>query len=291
MTTKQDMVSGPVLAEPWGLRGRKALITGAASGIGQSIATALVGVGVEVLIADRRPGDETLELITEMGGQATYLAVDLRFEDQVERLVGQALDHLGSIELFVNVAGVYNAEAVTALSTGAWSEQFAVNVTACALICRSLLPHMIAAGRGSILIVGSTVVCVPSYAGAAYRASKVALRSYMETLAVELAPFAIRVNMLTPGPFPTRLNDVLPSDQRRASAREVPLHQREGRIDEVRGPALFLLSDELASYVTGTEVFVDGGLHLRPLYLPPEDVERLNAPPNQLKPVGNPTRA
>ena len=264
--------------EPWGLRGRTALVTGGASGIGQSIAMALAGAGVEVLIADRRPGDESLELIRAMGGQATYVAVDLRFEEQVERLVDQALDRLGSIELFVNVAGVYTAEAVTAVSTGAWSDQFAVNVTACALICRRLLPHMIASGRGSILIVGSTVVCVPSYAGAAYRASKVALRSYMETLAVELAPFGIRVNMLTPGPFPTRLNDVLPADQRQASAREVPLHQREGRIDEVRGPALFLLSDELASYVTGTEVFVDGGLHLRPLYLPPEDVERLNAP-------------
>jgi NAD(P)-dependent dehydrogenase (short-subunit alcohol dehydrogenase family) len=278
MTTGQDMASGRGSGEPWGLRGRTALVTGGASGIGQSIATALAGAGVEVLIADRRPGEETLELIRAMGGRATYVAVDLGFEAQVERLVDQALDQLGSIELFVNVAGVYTAEAVTTVSTAAWSEQFAVNVTACALICRSLVPHMIAAGSGSILIVGSTVVCVPSYAGAAYRASKVALRSYMETLAVELAPFGIRVNMLTPGPFPTRLNDELPSDQRLASAREVPLHQREGRIDEVRGPALFLLSDQLASYVTGAEVFVDGGLHLRPLYLPPEDVERLNAP-------------
>jgi NAD(P)-dependent dehydrogenase (short-subunit alcohol dehydrogenase family) len=100
----------------------------------------------------------------------------------------------------------------------------------------------------------------------------------METLAVELAPFGIRVNMLTPGPFPTRLNDDLPADQRRASAREVPLSQREGRLDEVRSPALFLLSDDLASYVTGAELFVDGGMHLRPLYLPPEAVRRLNAP-------------
>ena len=260
-----------------GLDGRTALITGGASGIGQSIAITLAGAGVDVLIADRRPGDESLEMIRAMGVEAKYVAVDLRFEDQVDRLVERAIDQFGSIDFFVNVAGIYTAEAVTAVSSRAWSEQFAVNVTACALICRRLAPQMIAAGRGSILIVGSTVVCVPSYAGAAYRASKVALRSYMETLAIELAPFGIRVNMLTPGPFPTRLNDELPSDQRRASAREVPLGQREGGLEEVRGPALFLLSDELASYVTGTEIFVDGGLHLRPLYLPPEDVQRLNS--------------
>jgi NAD(P)-dependent dehydrogenase (short-subunit alcohol dehydrogenase family) len=73
---------------------------------------------------------------------------------------------------------------------------------------------MISRGHGAVLIVGSTVVSAPSYAGAAYRASKAGLRSYMETLAVELAPFGIRVNMLAPGAFPTRLGDDLPEDQR-----------------------------------------------------------------------------
>ena len=127
---------------------------------------------------------------------------------------------------------------------------------------------------GSILIVGSTVVCAPSYAGAAYRASKTALRSYTETLAIELAPFGIRVNMLTPGPFPTRLTEDLPEEQRRAAVREVPLGEREGDLSEVRAPAVFLLSDKLASYITGTEVFVDGGLHLRPLYIGPAGTVR-----------------
>jgi NAD(P)-dependent dehydrogenase (short-subunit alcohol dehydrogenase family) len=151
------------------------------------------------------------------------------------------------------------------------------NLTGCVLACRQIARHMIDRGRGCILVVGSTVVCAPSYAGAAYRASKTALRSYTETLAIELAPFGIRVNMLTPGPFPTMLVGDLPAEQRVAAAREVPLGQREGRLAEVGPAAVFLLSDQLASYITGAELFVDGGLHLRPLYIgPTETVRALN---------------
>jgi len=262
-----------------GLRGAGALVTGGASGIGQSIAVGLAAEGVRVLVADRRPAEETVGEITAAGGTASFAVADLRHEQEIEALVEAALAGLGSIELLVNVAGIYAAEPVTEISLEQWNNLMATNATACALLSRRIGSHMIDRGSGSILVVGSTVVCAPSYAGGAYRASKMALRSYMETLAIELAPFSIRVNMLTPGPFPTRLNDELPADQRAASAREVPLGQREGRLEEVRGAALFLLSDALASYVTGTEVYVDGGWHLRPAYLgPPEEVRQLNQP-------------
>jgi NAD(P)-dependent dehydrogenase (short-subunit alcohol dehydrogenase family) len=100
----------------------------------------------------------------------------------------------------------------------------------------------------------------------------------METLAIEGAPFGIRVNMLTPGPFPTALMGDLPAEQRTASSREVPLGQREGDLAEVQAAAVFLVSDRLASYITGAELHVDGGWHLRPLYLGPLDVvKELNA--------------
>jgi NAD(P)-dependent dehydrogenase (short-subunit alcohol dehydrogenase family) len=141
-------------------------------------------------------------------------------------------------------------------------------------LCYAYGPQRADERRGSVLIVGSTVVCAPSYGGAAYRASKMALRSYMETLAIEAAPFGIRVNMPTPGPLPTALMGDLPTAQRVASAREVPLGQREGELSGLQGAAVFLVSDKLSSYVTGAELHVDGGWHLRPMYMGPLDAVR-----------------
>jgi 2,3-dihydro-2,3-dihydroxybenzoate dehydrogenase len=260
-----------------GLRGLNAFVTGGASGIGQSIAVGLASEGASVRIADIRAADESLQMVRNSGGSASAAVVDVRSEPSLEAAVSEAIVDLGGIDLFVNVAAIYAAQAITQVEDEVWSDLLRTNVTACALACKTIAKHMIGRGRGSILVVGSTVVCVPSYAGAAYRASKVALRSYMETLAIELAPFGIRVNMLTPGPFPTALVKDLPEDQRRAAAQEVPLGQREGDLPEVRAAALFLLSDRLASYITGNELFVDGGLHLRPLFIGPVDrVRELN---------------
>lgn len=260
-----------------GLAGKCALLTGGASGIGQSIAVGLAGEGVHVRVLDKEDAEATLERVQAVGGSASRQVVDVRDEGQLERAVDAAIVELGGIDLFVNVAAIFGAASITRLSTQMWNSILETNVTACVVASRRVAANMVTRGTGSMLIVGSTVTCAPSYAGAAYRASKVALRSFMETLAVELAPFDIRVNMLTPGPFPTGLVSDLPAEQRRAAAREVPLGQREGLLEEVRGAALFLLSSHLAPFTTGTEVFVDGGLHLRPLYIGPlETVRGLN---------------
>ncbi len=260
-----------------GLSGLNALVTGGASGIGQSIVVGLASQGVVVRVIDIRSAADSLAMVREVGGTASAVLVDVRSEEQLETAVEDAITELGAIDIFVNVAAVYAAQAVTRLESSVWADLLQVNVTACVVACKKVAAHMIRRGRGSVLIIGSTVVTAPSYAGAAYRASKTALRSYMETLAVELAPFGIRVNMLTPGPFPTGLVRDLPAEQRTAAAREVPLGQREGDVSELRAAALFLLSDKLASYITGSELFIDGGLHLRPLYIGPvEEVRELN---------------
>ncbi len=261
-----------------GLHGKTALITGAASGIGAAIAVALAKQGVAVCLADRHSSEETLQAIRRQNGTGYSVNVDLRFEDQVRSMVSQAVEHLASLDLFINVAGSLATESVTRMTLTAWNDILATNVTACAIACRDVARHMIVQGRGgAILIVGSTVMYNPAYAQAAYRVSKTGLKAYMETLAIELAPFAIRVNMLTPGPFPTPLVAHLSDEQRWSAAREVPLGQREGRLPELCPLALALLSDTFSSYVTGADVPVDGGLHLRPLYLgSPEEVKRLN---------------
>ncbi len=260
-----------------GLGGKAALVTGAASGIGAAIATALARQGVVVCLADRQSCETTLQEIRQ--DATTYsVNVDLRFEDQVRSMVSQAVEYLGAIDLFINVAGSLATESITRTTLTTWNDILATNVTACAIACRDVSAHMIARGRGgAILVVGSTVTYNPAYAQGAYRVSKTGLKAYMETLAIELAPFGIRVNMLTPGPFPTPLVARLSDEQRWSAAREVPLDQREGRLSEIAPLALALLSDTFSSYVTGVDVPVDGGLHLRPLYLGTiAEVKRLN---------------
>src|SRR5258708_19121568 len=254
------------------LAGRGALVTGAASGIGQSIAVALANEGVRVRIADILPADQTLQMIASRGASASADHVDLRQESAVEQMAERAIAELGGLDIFVHSVGRFAAAPVTEISAGLWQDLFAANVTSCVHACRPIGRHMIGRQHGAILLIGSTVVCAPSYEGGAYRASKTALHSYMQTLAIELAPFGIRVNMLTPGPFPTRLVEHLPDEQSAAAAKEVPLGQREGSLDEVRATPMFLLSGQLASFITGTEVFVDGGLHLRPLFIGPAAV-------------------
>ena len=263
----------------FGFAGKTALVTGGASGLGAAIAVELAALGVTVCIADRQSSQRTLDAIERQHGAKGYaVKVDLRSEEQVQLMIHRAVDHLGSLDLFVNVAAALVAESVTRMTLSSWNDVLATNVTACALACRDVSKHMIKQGRGgAILIVGSTVTYNPAYAQAAYRVSKTGLKAYMETLAIELAPFGIRVNMISPGPFPTPLVSHLTEDQRWAAAREVPLGQREGVVTEVPPMALVLLSDVFSSYITGADVPIDGGLHLRPLLFgSSEEVKQLN---------------
>lgn len=246
------------------LEGRRALVTGGASGIGRALAVALAHEGVQVLIADRQVADETLQQIEESGGRATATVVDLATEEAVRELAREALDRLGQVDLFVNVAAVARHQPILELTSDAWRETLATNLEPCVWACRELTPAMIARGSGAILVVGSTVAFHPAFTEAAYRASKVALRSLVETAAIELAPHGIRVNMLTPGAFRTPLAARIPAEQLAAVERTVPLG-RQGEPAELAPTALLLLSDALSPYTTGAEFVVDGGLHHHPL--------------------------
>ena len=131
-----------------GLGGRTALLTGGASGIGQSIALALATEGVNVRIADIRPADTTVELIRAEGGSASAVEVDVRSEEQLSNAISAAITDLGGIDLFVNVAATYAAQAVTRVESDVWSDALRTNVTACALAARPIAWHMIVRGLG-----------------------------------------------------------------------------------------------------------------------------------------------
>lgn len=264
-----------------GLKGKKALITGGGTGIGRSIALALAREGADIAIASRNPSPAAIREIRSVGVRALALPTDVSNEGQVIDMVRQTIEGLGGLDLFVNNAGAHWDEAVTRITTAAWLKSIHTNLSACIWACREVARHFISQGHGSILIVGSTCMYTPLAREASYRVSKTGLKAYMGVLAVELASYGIRVNMLTPGYFPTGGSAHLAEDDEMLGKvlDSIPL-RRAGDLSKDIGPAAaFLLSDRLCSYTTGSELVVDGGLSLRPLpYHSYEEIRKMNSP-------------
>jgi 2-deoxy-D-gluconate 3-dehydrogenase len=259
-----------------GIHGKAALITGGGTGIGRAIALALAGEGVDVAIASRNFPEDTLEEISSRGVRALGLTVDVTDEAQVTRMVAETVEGLGRLDFFVNnAAGAWN-EPVTGISTENWLRTINTNLSACVWACREVSKYLIGRGHGSVLIVGSTAVWNPLYQESSYRVSKTGLKAFMEILAIELAPFGIRVNMLTPGLYLTRLTADFDLERQKRMKADIPM-RRSGQPEELGASAVLLLSDRLSSYTTGSELVVDGGLKLRPIPLfSDEEIRNLN---------------
>ena len=248
-----------------GLRGRKALITGAGSGIGKAIAAALAAEGVDLAIADIRDRPEVIAGLRKTGVHVHFIRADVSQEDDVVRMVAEAAAALGGLDLYVNDAAGTWHEPLTKVTRAGFEKTMATNVAASVFASREVARIFIPQRRGSILAVCSTATVSAQPRETAYRASKAALKAHIEVAAVELAPFGIRVNLLTPGGTNTPFVGVALTEQRDRARREIPL-RREAEPEELAPAAVFLLSDRLASYITGAELIVDGGLRLRPFF-------------------------
>jgi NAD(P)-dependent dehydrogenase (short-subunit alcohol dehydrogenase family) len=248
-----------------GLRGSRALVTGGGSGIGRAIALGLAAEGVDVAICGRRARPEVLAELRALGVDAGGLQAGLSIEREVVRVVDEAAAALGGLDRFVSVAAGAWHEPLTRMTVASWERTIATDVGACVWGCREVARRLIDQGHGSILVIGSTALVSAQPQETAYRAAKAALKAHVEVAAVELAPFGIRVNLLTPGAVDTDFVADVPDEQREAALGEVPL-RLEARPEEIAPAALFLLSDRLAAYVTGADLLVDGGLHLRPIF-------------------------
>lgn len=249
-----------------GLRGKHALITGGGSGIGRAIALALAGEGVDITIASIQAEDQTLSEIEALGVRGRHILADVSQEAQVVHMVEQAISSIGPLDLYINNVATTRHQPITKITTDAWLTTLHTNLSACIWACREVCKHMIARQQGSILIIGSTAQYTQSYKEAAYHISKTGLRVFKNTLALEMAPYGIRVNLLVPGHYPTGLTAGISEDVAQKVRDQIPL-RRFGKPEELGPAALLLLSDKLSPYTTGSEVTVDGGLHLRPLAL------------------------
>ena len=261
-----------------GLRGKTALVTGGASGIGRGIALVLAEEGVNLAVASRNPDPAVIAEIEAKGVQCVRIAADVSREEEVGRMVAEAIERLGRLDFYVNNAAWTWHKPITQIDAESWYKTLDTNLSAAVWAARDVCRHMIARRSGSIVIIGSTVRFFPSYRETAYRVSKMGLKMLMQNLAIEMAPYGIRVNMVTPGHYQTRMTGGVSPDVEKMMLDIIPAH-RFGEVTEIGNAVAFLLSDRLSGYTIGADIVIDGGLTLHPLGIySREEIERFNAP-------------
>lgn len=245
------------------LDGKVAIVTGAASGIGRSIAMLFAQEGAKVVVADimDEQGMETVRMIKERGGDAIFVHADVSKEDDIKNMIKKAVDVYGRLDIVVNNAGIEGAAMDTAnYPENVFDKVIAVNLKGVWLGIKYAVPELIRSGGGSIINIASILGLVGLAGASAYNASKGGVIQLTRTAALEYAKYNIRVNAIAPGfietPMVSRAFSEHP-ELREFVLKMIPLG-RLGKPEEVAKTALFLASDD-SSYVTGSVLVVDGG--------------------------------
>jgi NAD(P)-dependent dehydrogenase (short-subunit alcohol dehydrogenase family) len=247
------------------LEGKVALITGPGSGIGRESSLLFSAEGAAVVVVDRDDtgGRETAEAVKAAGGRALYVHADVSLAGDCARMVGAAETEFGSLHVLFNNAGIMDSRDDDAVSTdeAVWDLTMNVNAKAVFLGCKHGIPALRRAGGGSIINTASFVALLGAATPQiAYTASKGAVLALTRELAVVHARENIRVNALCPGPLRTELLMKFLDTEQKKQRRLVHIPMgRFGAAREIAYAALFLASDE-ASFVTGTDFLVDGGI-------------------------------
>jgi glucose 1-dehydrogenase len=263
-----------------GLQGKNVLVTGGSSGIGQAIAVRFAQYGANVAINYLRSPEEAhdteeqvhacVHKVRQEGVQDVLVGGDVSNEDDVIRMVGEAVDGLGGIDIMVNNAGIQISRPSDELSSADFDRVLAVNLRGSFMCAREAIRHFLREDKGgSIVNISSVHQIIPKPGYVGYSTSKGGMQNLTRTLALEYAGRAIRVNGVGPGATVTPINRAWIDDPvKRAQVEEHIPMRRAGDADEMAGVTCFLASD-LAAYITGQTIFVDGGLTLFPSFSTP----------------------
>ena len=251
---------------PFSLEGKTAIVTGGGIGIGQSISLEFARAGADVILCSRRLEhlEPTAEAIRQLGKRALALTVDVRDAQQVHAVVQRALEEFGTVDILVNNHGASFRAPVEKISLNGWNAVVGINLNGVFVCCQEVGKHMLERRQGVIVNISSMAGVRGSQMMSHYGAAKAAVINFTTTLAMEWAPYNIRVNCIAPGPIETEgylqvLHQTNPNAEEvyRGVASRVALG-RWGRVEEIAYPTIFLAS-EASSFMTGTTIYIDGG--------------------------------
>jgi glucose 1-dehydrogenase len=257
------------------LYGQKALVTGASSGIGRSIALALAEAGADVVVnyvSGEDKAREVCDAIEKFGVRAIAIGADVSDETQVQTMFGRMLDEFGTIDILVNNAGLQQDAPFEQLTLKQWNKVIGVNLTGQFLCAREAVREFkrrgvrpeVSCAAGKILCISSVHEVIPWAGHVNYAASKGGVMLMMKSIAQEVAPYRIRVNSICPGAIRTPINmEAWGTPEAYAELLKLIPYKRIGEADEIGRAAVWLASD-YADYVHGISLFVDGGMTLYP---------------------------
>ncbi|MEU5320388.1 SDR family oxidoreductase [Streptomyces sp. NPDC021056] len=257
------------------LRGQKALVTGANSGIGMATALGLGRAGADVVVnyvADRDAAEKVVEELTSLGVRAAAYEADVSKEDQVVAMVDRMVQEFGTIDIMVANAGLQRDARLTDMTLAQWQKVIDVNLTGQFLCAREAAKEFrrrgvvpeVSRAAGKIICMSSVHQLIPWSGHVNYASSKGGVQMMMQTLAQELAPEKIRVNAVAPGAIKTPINrSAWETPEAREDLLRLIPYDRIGDPDDI-AHAVVALSSDLMDYVVGTTLYVDGGMTLFP---------------------------
>ncbi len=260
---------------PQWLKGQKAIVTGASSGIGRAVAIALGDAGADVVvnyIGGDSPALEVVERIRSAGQRAIAVQADVSKSDQVEAMFRRTVDELGTVDILINNAGLQKDAPIDEMTLEQWNTVIGVNLTGQFLCAREAIREFkrrgvnrdVSVSAGKIICISSVHEIIPWAGHVNYAASKGGVMLMMKSIAQEVAPFRIRVNSICPGAIRTPINTAAwNTPEAYAGLLTLIPYKRIGEPEDIGRVAAFLASD-LADYINGASIFVDGGMTLYP---------------------------
>ena len=257
------------------LTGQAALVTGANSGIGESVARHLAAAGAATVInyvTNPDVAEKIADEINQTGGRAIAIAADVSKEDQVQAMFSKMFEAFGTIDILVNNAGLQKDSAFQNMTIDQWNFVLGINVTGQFLCAREAVREFLRRGpkpeissaTGKIICMSSVHEVIPWGGHANYASSKGGVMLLMKSMAQELAPHKIRVNSIGPGAIKTPINtSAWDTPEAEAKLRTLIPYDRVGEPKDIGRAAVFLASDD-SDYITGTTLYVDGGMTLYP---------------------------